>query len=36
MAFNLFYKRTNKVKSEKDLIDLAKKDSRYFAPVYKK
>ena len=36
MAFNLFNKRVNKIKSEKDLIDLAKKDSRYFAPIYKK
>lgn len=36
MAFNLFNKRIKNVKSEKDLIDLAKKDSRYFAPIYKK
>lgn len=36
MAFSLFNKRNKNVKSEKDLIDLAKRDSRYFTPIYKK
>lgn len=36
MAFYLFNKRNKNVKSEKDLIDLAKRDSRHFAPIYKK
>ena len=30
-----FFNKNKKIKSEKDLIDLAKKNSNYFAPIYK-
>lgn len=36
MALSLFNKRNINDKSEKDLINMAKKDSRFFAPIYKK
>lgn len=36
MSISIFTKNKINSKSEKDLIQLAKKDSRYFAPVYKK
>ena len=36
MAFNFFKNNKKKTGSERDLINLAKKDSNYFAPIYKK
>lgn len=36
MPFNLFNRKKVDLKSEIDLIILAKKDSNYFAPIYKK
>lgn len=36
MAFSLFNKKGKTPTSEKELIDLAKKDNRYFTPIYKK
>lgn len=36
MAFSLFNKKGKNPTSEKELIDLAKKDNRYFTPIYKK
>jgi RNA polymerase sigma-70 factor (ECF subfamily) len=36
MAFSFFRKNIIAVNSEEELINLAKKDSRYFAPIYKR
>ena len=36
MAFSLFNKKGKILTSEKELVDLAKKDKRYFTPIYKK
>ena len=36
MAFSLFNKSVKPPATEKELIDLAKKDNRYFTPIYKK
>lgn len=36
MALSFLNKKQKAPQTEKELIDLAKKDSRYFAPIYKK
>ena len=36
MALSFLNKKQKTPQTEKELIDLAKKDSRYFAPIYKK
>lgn len=36
MSLNLFHRKKSEFSSEQDLITHAKKDSRYFAPIYEK